>query len=71
MKSKHYVVCIKNQGYEASLETRKTYRVVPDKSASERHLLCIVDESGESYFYPENCFFAIKLPQPILRALAT
>ena len=68
--AKHYVVCVKNEGYEVSLERRKIYRVRPDKNASERDLIRIVDESGQSYLYPNSRFVAITLPQPILKALA-
>ena len=67
---KHYVVCIKNEGYEVSLERRKIYRIIPDKEATERNLLRVVDESGQSYLYPHVCFIAVQLPQPVLKALA-
>ena len=67
---KQYVVCIRNHGYEASLERRKIYRVIPDKEASEENLIRAVDESGQSYLYPQNYFAPIKLPQPLLKALA-
>ena len=66
----HYVVCINNEGYEASLEQRKIYRTVLDKRATSRDLIKIVDESGDSYLYPKACFVAITLPLPILKAIA-
>jgi hypothetical protein len=31
--SPQFVVCLKNGGYEASLEPRKIYQVLPDKEA--------------------------------------
>ena len=68
--SKHFAICIKNKGYEVSLEKRKIYPVLDDKDASMRDLMRVIDESGESYLYPENFFVAIKLPQPVLRAFA-
>lgn len=67
--SKHYVICVRNEGYEVSLERRKIYRVIPDKKAAERQLFKVVDESGQSYLYPQSCFVAIALTQPIRRAL--
>ena len=67
---KGYVICVKNDGYEVSLERRKIYRVIADGQAAERGLIRVKDESGQSYLYPEHCFVAIKLPQPILKALA-
>ena len=68
--SKHFAICIKNNGYGVSLEKRKIYPVLDDKDASERDLIRVVDESGELYLYPENFFIAIKLSQPVLRAFA-
>ena len=68
--SPSYVICVKNEGYEASLERRKIYRIKPDKSAAERDMLRVVDESGESYLYPVDCFVAVKFPQTIVKALA-
>ncbi len=41
-----FVVCVKNKGYEASLEIGKLYRVLPDKEAQGHGYLRIVDESG-------------------------
>jgi len=46
------------------------YPVVPDRQASGRHLLRVVDESGEDYFYPAECFVPIRLPEAALRAFA-
>ena len=68
--SKHFAVCIKNHGYEVSLEKRKIYPVLDDKEATVRGLVRVVDESRESYLYPENFFISIKLPQVVLRAFA-
>jgi hypothetical protein len=68
--SSQYFVCIKNQGYEVSLERRKIYRAIEDKRAETHGLIRIKDESGQSYLYPEDRFVAIRLPLPVLRALA-
>ena len=65
-----FVLCINNEGYSASLERRRVYPVVPDPQASGRHLLRVVDESGEDYFYPAECFVPIRLPEAALRAFA-
>ena len=60
---KHFVLCIKNRGYPASLETRKIYRVLADEAAGTRGLLRIVDESGEDYLYPSKLFVPIDVPK--------
>jgi hypothetical protein len=67
--TKTFAICVRNHGYEVSLEKRKIYRLVPDKVASRRGLVRIIDESRESYLYPENCFVAVKLPRVVLKAL--
>jgi hypothetical protein len=64
-----FAVCIKNHGYEASLEIGKLYRVVPDESAQGHGYLRIVDESGEDYGYAADRFFTIDVPKPLERAL--
>ena len=33
-KTGRFVLCIRNDSYEASLETRKIYRLIPDKAAT-------------------------------------
>ena len=65
-----YAVCIKNEGYPASLEVRKIYQIIPDDRASEHQLVRVVDESGEDYLYPEDYFVPIELPQTLVEALS-
>ncbi|MBI4247241.1 MAG: hypothetical protein HY614_08640 [Candidatus Rokubacteria bacterium] len=64
-----FAVCIKNKGYEASLEVGKLYRVIPDQAAERHGYLRIVDESGEDYGYTANRFFSIDVPKPLEKAL--
>jgi hypothetical protein len=69
-KSKaRFAVCIKNKGYEASLEIGKLYRVISDETAERHGYLRIVDESGEDYGYAASRFFAIDVPRPLERVL--
>lgn len=69
MKRKQWAVCVKNDGYEASLEKLKVYRFLPGKKASAYKSLRVVDESGRSYFYPKKFFVPIKLPPALQRIL--
>jgi hypothetical protein len=64
-----FVVCVKNKGYEASLEIGKLYRVIPDEGAEGHGYLRIVDESGEDYGYAADRFFRIDVPKLLERAL--
>jgi hypothetical protein len=66
---KRFAVCLRNEGYEASLEKRKIYEVLSDLEAERHDQLRVVDESGEDYLYPESFFAEIELPQPLRRAL--
>jgi hypothetical protein len=65
-----YAICVNNEGYAASLEKRKIYQVVTDRSALARKLLRVIDESGEDYLYPANRFTAITLSPAVAKVLA-
>ena len=65
-----FVVCVKNDGYEASLEQRKLYEVIPDEKASKHEQLRIIDESGEDYLFPKNRFIEIPLTSDIAGRVA-
>lgn len=65
MKHK-FLLCIDNDGYEASLEPRKLYEKIPDKEAEELHQVRIIDESGEDYLYPSEFFASVKIPAEAL-----
>jgi hypothetical protein len=67
--SKQFVVCVKNEGYPASLERRKIYLALPDPIAEKQGLLRIVDESGDDYLYPRAFFRSIALPQSVRKAV--
>ncbi len=67
---KAFVVCVKNEGYSASLELRKIYEVLPDPKAAGYKHIRVIDESGEDYLYPSDFFIPIELPQAVEEALA-
>jgi hypothetical protein len=64
-----FVVCIKNEGYTASLELHKIYRVLPDPQADKDGDLRIIDESGEDYLYPRDWFVLIEVPEAVEASL--
>ena len=66
---KRFVVCVRNTGYAASLEVRKIYTALSDRSAEAHGMLRVVDESGEDYLYPAKFFMAVDLPQPLRNVL--
>lgn len=65
-----FVICVKNEGYEASLEVRKLYSLLPDSDAADQGQLRIIDESGDDYLYPESFFVAADLPADIEETVA-
>lgn len=67
--TRKFVVCLKNKGYEASLEPRKIYQALPDPVAEKHQQLRVIDESGEDYLYPKSFFAPLDLPQPIRKAV--
>ncbi len=58
---KTFLLCIDNEGYEASLEIRKLYETIPDKEAARHNQVRIIDESGEDYLYPSKFFALVRL----------
>jgi hypothetical protein len=65
----YFVICINNEGYEASLEKGKVYQIKEDKMAEKRDFVRIIDESEEDYLYPKELFVTITLPKEAEKAL--
>ena len=63
----NYVICVRAEESE-DIEVRKVYEVLPDESAAKRGYLRVVDESGEDYLYPKDCFASVELPGEVVRA---
>lgn len=68
-KTAHFAVCLNNNGYPASLEVGKLYRVIPDKEAAADGYIRVVDESGEDYAFTANRFYLVNLPVNVEEAL--
>jgi hypothetical protein len=64
-----FVVCLENEGYEASLELRKIYQVLPPQPNDPPDYLRIIDESGEDYLYSRNSFATVELTHQTERKL--
>ncbi len=63
-----FALCVDTGGYAASLTRWKVYRVVPDRTAERHGQIRVIDESGEDYLYPRECFRPIEL-SPEIEAL--
>jgi hypothetical protein len=67
MKSPTFVVCLANPRLPVSLEVRKIYRIRRDEKAAARHLMRVIDESGDDYLFPSKWFTPIDLPRAAAR----
>jgi hypothetical protein len=65
----HFVICIDNTDYEASLIVRKMYETLPDAQAEKDNMLRVIDESGEDYLFHASHFISIELSAEVERAL--
>lgn len=68
-KGRELAVCVRNNGYPASLELRKIYEILPDPEAAAHGLIRVIDESGEDYLYPKAFFLQLDLTQPVETAI--
>jgi hypothetical protein len=68
-KVTQFALCLNNEGYPASLEIGKLYRIVPDADAEAHGYLRVVDESGEDYAFSKDRFHVMTLPLPVEQAL--
>jgi hypothetical protein len=66
---RQFAVCVKNEGYEASLERNKIYVLVPDPDAEKDGDVRVIDESGEDYLYPADWFVPVDVPKAVEASL--
>ena len=64
-----FVVCVQNDGYEASLERNKIYVVVPDRAAERDGDVRVIDESGDDYLFAADRFVSIEVPTAVKTSL--
>ena len=64
-------LCLNNEGYPASLEVGKLYRVIPDDDAAVHGYIRVIDESGEDYAYTASRFHLMQLPTAVEKELSS
>ena len=69
-RQRRFAVCIRNDGYEASLERNKIYQILPDEEAERDGDLRVIDESGEDYLFSADRFVAIEVPAAVKESLS-
>ena len=69
--NKTFLLCISNQGVEASLEPRKVYESLPvDERESQSGFVRVIDEDGEDYLFPADFFAPIELSPEVISILS-
>lgn len=57
-----YVRCVKNDGYEASLDIGKVYKTLPTTGLEcSDGLIRVIDNEGEDYLYDSDYFELVEL----------
>jgi hypothetical protein len=64
-----FAVCVRNQGYEVSLERNKIYAILPDEDVERDGELRVIDESDEDYLFSADRFVAIEVPAAVRASL--
>lgn len=67
LNGKRFVICINNRGNEASLDQWKVYQCLPDEEAEKHNEVRVIDEEGEDYLYPADCFSTVQLELSVAR----
>lgn len=57
-----FAFCVKNKGFEASLEVGKLYEVVADAEAESDDMIRVIDEDGEDYLFEASIFYQLVIP---------
>ena len=64
-----FVVCLNNEGFAASLEIGKLYRIIPDEEAEKIGGFRVIDEDGEDYLYDAEMFCPLQVPPIVAQTL--
>jgi len=67
VNGKRLVICIDNKGNEASLDQWKVYQSLPDEEAERHSEIRVIDEEGEDYLYPSDCFSPVFLESSVAK----
>lgn len=68
LKGNRFLICVNNKGNEPSLEQWKVYKCIPDAEAEKHNEVRVIDEEGEDYLYPVDCFSPVQLESSVAEA---
>jgi hypothetical protein len=69
-RRRRFFLCIRNDGYAASLQVQTVYPALSDPEAESHRMLRIVDASGEDYLLPAEIFLPIEIPVEAAKTFA-
>ena len=59
-----FLLCVKNEGYLASLEVRKVYQALPDPVAASRGFVRVIDKWARITSTRPSCSWRSSYPRP-------
>ncbi|MBF0238102.1 MAG: hypothetical protein HQM12_10375 [SAR324 cluster bacterium] len=68
-EGKKFLICVENNGCEASLELWKVYEIIPDPEYEKHGDLKVIDEEGEVYLYPARYFAPVMINEETARLM--
>ena len=63
-----FAICIQTDDADL-LTPRMIYQILPDESAAKSNYVRVIDNEGEDYLYPADCFIFFDFPREVERAL--
>lgn len=63
-----FAICVRSDDPDL-LTPRMIYQVLPDESAARSNYVRVIDNEGEDYLYPTECFLFVTFPRVIEQAL--
>ena len=63
-----FAICVRSDDPDL-LTPRTIYEVLPDESAARSNYIRVIDNEGEDYLYPADCFVFVDLPQAVEQVL--
>ena len=67
-EQQQFAICIANDNCD-DLQILKIYRLLSDQKAAEKSCVRVIDDSGEDYLYPANCFITAEFSTAVTQRL--
>lgn len=67
-EQRQFAICIANNDCD-DLQVLKIYQLLSDQKAAEEDYVRVIDDSGEDYLYPADCFITTEFSTDVKRQL--